>query len=362
MPIFTAEELTEICFSVFRAMGVSDAEAELVAQSMVEANLAGHDSHGVIHLPKYVREIENGLIQPGAEIQVRRESPSMATLDGGWGFGPVIAVHAVKLAALKAKATDVATVTAYRCNEVGRLGGYALIAAKEDMIGLLTVNDHGGGQCVAPYGGVEGRLSTNPMACAIPVAGRDPILLDMSTSVVASGKLRVKRNRQEALPEGWIIDANGNPSINVADFYGTPPGLLLPFGGVAAHKGFGLSVVVDILSGALSGAGCSRAGETRVGNGLFVTVINIASFTDLSAFHAEVNRFIGYVKSTKRLPGVEEILMPGERGFREERGRRQEGVFIDENIWAEIQAVVEKYRVKQRRLSSFYTTPDCCNC
>lgn len=345
MPVFTAEELTQTCLNVFRALGVSDAEAEVVTQSMVDANLVGHDSHGVIHLPKYVRELEADLIQPGARIERKRESASMAVLDGNWGFGPVIATHAVNLAIQKAKQTDVSSVAIFRCNEVGRLGGYARIAAEAGMIGILTVNDHGGGQCVAPFGGIEARLSTNPIACAIPMEGHEPILLDMSTSVVASGKVRVKESREESVPEGWIIDAAGNPTTDVDDFYGPPPGALLPFGGIAAQKGFGLSLVVDILSGALSGAGCSREGESRVGNGVFVTVINIASFVDWPDFNAEVERFIAYIKSAKRAPGVEEILVPGERGLRERNRRIQDGIFIEARTWEQIQAVAMKYQI-----------------
>ena len=345
MPVFTAEVLARTCLEVFRAMGISDAESETVTRSMVDANLVGHDSHGIIHLPKYVREIEESLIQPGAAIEMKRESPSMAALDGNWGFGPVIATQGMKLAVEKAKATDVSSVTISCCNETGRLGGYVLIAAAEKMIGILTVNDHGGGQNVAPYGGIEGRLSTNPLACAIPVEGREPILLDMSTSVVAAGKVRVRRHRNEPAPEGWLIDAAGNPSTNVEDFYGPPPGALLPFGGIAAQKGFGLSVVVDILSGALSGAGCTRQEGSRVGNGVFITVINIPSFVDLSDFNAEVNRFINYIKSSKRLPGVEAIRIPGERGKGEQERREREGIFVEDSTWEQIQAVMRKYQL-----------------
>ena len=347
MPVFTAEQLTDTCLKVFHALGVSDAEAEVVTHAMVDANLVGHDSHGVIHLPiRYVPEIEDGLIQLGAEIEVKRESPSMAVLDGNWGFGPVITTHAVELAVQKAKNTDVSSVVVSRSNEVGRLGGYTLIAAEANMICLLTVNDHGGGGCVTPFGGIEPRLSTNPLACAIPVPGREPVLLDMSTSVVASGKVRVQQHREEAVPEGWIIDAEGKPTTDAEDFYAEPPGALLPFGGIAAQKGFGLSLVVDILSGALSGAGCTRGCESRPGNGIFVTAINIASFVDLPYFNQEVERFIKYIKSAKKLPGVEEILVPGERGFRERTRRQQEGIFIEEDTWEQIKAVTHKYQVE----------------
>ena len=347
MPALTAEKLTESCLKIFRALGVSDAEAAVVTCAMVDANLVGHDSHGVIHLPlKYVPEIEAGLIKLDAEIEIKRESPSMAVLDGNWGFGPVIATHAVKLAVRKAKSNDLGSVVVSRSNEVGRLGGYALIAAESDMICLLTVNDHGAGGCVVPFGGIEPRLSTNPLACAIPLPGRDPLLLDMSTSVVASGKVRVQQHRKEAVPEGWILDSAGMPTTNVDDFYADPPGALLPFGGIAAQKGFGLSLVVDILSGALSGAGCTREDETRPGNGIFVTVINIASFVGLPGFNEEADRFVKYIKSAQKSPGVEEIFVPGERGFRERERRERDGIYVEEETWEQIKTIAERYQVE----------------
>ena len=228
------------------------------------------------------------------------------------------------------------------------------------MIGLLMANDHGGGTCVAPYGGVEGRLSTNPIACAVPLANTSPtryaeadscqtditeeplkkIVLDMSTSVVASGKIRVKQHRNEAVPHGWLVDAKGESTTNPDDFYSMPPAALLPFGGIAAHKGFGLSVIVDILAGALTGAGCSKNEDARVGNGLFVLVINIASFREFPGFSAEIERFIGYLKSAKRAAGVDAIRMPGERGWEEQHKREREGIPIDAETWQQIQALL----------------------
>lgn len=307
---------------------------------MVDANLVGHDSHGVIHLPKYVRELEEGLIEPEACIDVVQESASISVLDGSWGFGPVIATHAVDLAIQKATQTDVSTVAVSRCNEVGRLGGYACLAAEAEMIGLLMANDHGGGTCVAPYGGIEGRLSTNPIACAVPIEGKKPIVLDMSTSVAASGKIRVKQNRNEAIPEGWLINAQGESTTSVDDFYGMPPATLLPFGGISAHKGFGLSMIVDILAGALTEAGCSRNKNARVGNGLFVLVINIASFRGFTGFSVQIERFIEYLKSSKPAAGVENIRVPGERGWDEQRKRELEGIPIDDETWKQIQELL----------------------
>ena len=337
---FTAEELTTVCLNVFQRLKIPIAEAEVVTKSMVDANRVGHDSHGVIHLSKYVRELEAGLIQPGAPTEVLHESASIAVLNGNWGFGPVIATRAVELAIQKAKQTDISSVAVSRCNEVGRLGGYACLAADAEMIALLMANDHGGGTCVAPHGGVEGRLSTNPMACAVPIEGKDPIVLDMSTSVVASGKIRVKQHRNESLPHGWLIDAEGKLTTNPDDFYDVPPAALLPFGGaVSVHKGFGLSVIVDILSGALTGAGCSQSEDARVGNGLFVLVMNVASFRGFPGFSAEIERFIRYLKSAKRAAGVDTIWVPGERGWEAQRRRERDGIPIDAETWAQIQAL-----------------------
>ncbi|MDE0315598.1 MAG: Ldh family oxidoreductase [Candidatus Poribacteria bacterium] len=337
MPNLTAEELTDICLNVFEKLNIPTSEAEIVTRSMVDANRVGHDSHGVIHLPKYVRELEEGVIQPGAPIETLHESASIAVLDGNWAFGPVIATRAVELAIQKAKQTDISSVAVSRCNEVGRLGGYACLAADAEMIGLLMANDHGGGTCVAPHGGIEGRLSTNPIACAVPIEGQNPIVLDMSTSVVASGKIRVKQHQNEALPDGWLINIEGESTTNTEDFYRVPPAAILPFGGIAAHKGFGLSVIVDILAGALTGAGCSRSGDARVGNGLFVLVINVASFREFPGFSAEIGQFIAYLKSAKRAAGIDVIQMPGERGWEEQRKREQDGIPIDAETWAQIQ-------------------------
>ena len=344
MPNFTAEELTELCLNVFRRFNngnIPEAEAEVVSRSMVDANRVGHDSHGVIHLPKYVRELEAGLIQPGAPTETLHESASIAVLDGHWGFGPVIATRAVELAIRKAQQTDVSAVAVSRCNEVGRLGGYACLAADAEMIGFLMANDHGGGVCVAPHGGIEGRLSTNPLACAVPIEGQAPIVLDMSTSVVASGKIRVKQHREEALPHGWLINAEGESTTDADDFYGVPPAALLPFGGrVSAHKGFGLSIIVDILAGALTGAGCSKGEDARVGNGLFVFVINVASFRGFPGFSAEVARFIEYLKSAKRAAGFDTIQMPGERGWEAQREQEREGIPIDAETWQQIRGLL----------------------
>ena len=346
MPIFTEAELTQICLNMLQSVGVLETEAEIVTKSMIDANLVGHDSHGIIHLPKYNQGIMDASIRLEAKVEIDQESPSTAVLNGNWGLGPVIAKYAMELAVQKAEQTDISSVAVRNCNEVGRLGGYGLVATDQKMISIISVNDHGSGQCVVPDGGIEAKLSTNPMVYAIPIAGQEPIILDMSTSVVASGKIRIKKNRGESVPKGWIVDSKGNSTTNVDDFYGPPPGALLPLGGIASHKGFGLSLIVDILSGALGGGGCSREEASRLGNGFFAIIIKVDSFTEFSAFSQEVKRLIKYVKSTQRSSGVEEGYIPGERGFRERDQRCRKGIVIEEETWITIQATAKDCQVQ----------------
>jgi len=159
---------------------------------------------------------------------------------------------------------------------------------------------------------------------------------------VAEGKVRVMRNRGARIPEGWILDAEGRPSTDPNDLYGPPPGALLPFGGIVGHKGYALGVMVDILSGALSGAGCSRKDATRIGNAFFITVIDIARFVPVEAFKAQVSDFVAYIKSSRKLPGVDEILIPGEPEYRTMEKRLREGIFVEEETWRQIRELAEK--------------------
>ena len=171
------------------------------------------------------------------------------------------------------------------------------------MIGLLCANSHGGGASVAPWGGIAGRLGTNPLAGGWPDGEGGALVLDITTSVVAEGKVRVKRNRGEPVPEGWIIDAAGRPSTDPADFYDEPRGSLLPFGGVMGHKGYGLGVVVELLGGALSGAGCARGRKARIGNGCFLLVIDIGRFQPLAEYAAQVRAFAAYLRASPKAAG-----------------------------------------------------------
>ncbi|MBM3235715.1 Ldh family oxidoreductase [Candidatus Poribacteria bacterium] len=353
MPIFSADYLKQAGVKVFKGAGVPDDEAEVVMRLLVKANLVGHDSHGVIRLPQYMSLIQREALHPGAPIEIVKETPSTAVINGNWGFGQVIASRAMEIAIQKAKTYSVSTVGAHHSNHVGRMADYAIMAAEEKMIGMVLVNNHGAAQQVAPYGGIERRISTNPICLAVPTGRKDtvsqtvgePLVVDITTSVVAEGKVRVARNRGQSIPEGWIIDANGNPSTNPQDLYADPPGALLPFGGIVAHKGFGLGLIVDILTGTISNAGFSRVNPPRIGNAIFLTVINISNFMPIEEYLEQVDTFIEYIKSSKPMPGFDEVLVPGEPETRMEKKRLTEGIFVEAETWKQITDVAKSVGV-----------------
>ncbi len=321
-------------------MDVPADEAPLVAGGVARANLAGHDSHGLIRLEQYARMVREGQIVPGAPTAVVHEKAGAALLDGGWNFGQVVATRAVELGIRKARECGTATVCVRHANHLGRLGEYTLMAAEQGFVALGGVNNHGRGVLVAPFGGSDGRLATNPISIASPGADH-PLLLDITTSVVAEGKVRIKRNAGLPTPEGWLINNRGESTTDPADLYTEPRGAILPFGGSVAHKGYGLAVMVDVLSGALSGGGCSRGSTARLGNAMWFTLIDVESFVPLSEFRALVEPMVRHIKASPLAPGFTEILMPGELELREEERRRREGIAIDEETWRGVVTTAE---------------------
>jgi len=320
-------------------LGASREEAERVATHLVTNNLLGHDSHGVIHLPGYVKQVRAGEIVPGAKLETVQETPSTAVLNGNWGFGQLIAKKAMDIAIEKAAKTSISCVGVRNCNHIGRLGEYSSMAAAQNMIGIISVNDHGSAHVMAPFGGITGRLSPNPISIAFPSGDDDrPVLLDMSTTTVAEGKLLVRRSRGERVPEGWAIDASGRPVTDPSDYFGPPEGALVPLGGaLAGHKGFGLGFMLDVLDGALGGAGCSREGVTRLGNGLFISVIKISDFVHPESFKEQVENLTRFVKASELAPGFSEIIVPGEFEYRERNKRMANGITIEEETWKKLQ-------------------------
>ena len=337
MPNFTEQQLNQIAADIFEAAGVPRDEAEIISELLVDANLAGHDSHGVLRIPQYIGLMESGQIQPGVPMEIERESASHALINGNWGFGHVIAKKAMSLAVQKAKSSTISAVSIYNCNHIGRLGSYPVMAADEGLLGMVMANAGGTALYVAPFGGTDGRLATNPISIAAPTRDDYPILLDITSSVVAQGKIRVALNRGDSVPLGWLINSKGEPTTDPHDLNGPPPGALLALGGIAAHKGFALALMIDVLGGALSGAGCSGSGNTRLQNGVLMIAMDIAKFTPLDDFYTHVDELVAHVKSSPLAPGFDEILVPGEIEARREQQRAEEGIPLDDETWRQLQ-------------------------
>jgi len=341
MPVIQADRLEALTREIFVALGTPEEDARWIATLLVRSNLRGHDSHGVIRIPQYAAAVKRGDTNPKPTIRVVSETPTTALVDGDLGFGQVVARRAIEIAVAKARAQGLSAVGCFRTNHIGRLADYAELAAAQGFIAMLWVNSPTR-QSVVPLGGIARRLSTNPHAVAVPGRRGPALSLDMATSVVAQGKLRVKRNRREPAPPGWLIDAEGQPATDVEAFFGEPPGALLPLG---EHKGYGLSLVVEILGGILSGTGASGPEPGPARNGVFMLCLDVARFLPLDKFYAEVERLIVHVKSSPKARGVAEILVPGEPEERMEAERRTHGIFVEEETWSQIQAVAQELGV-----------------
>jgi uncharacterized oxidoreductase len=336
VPAFQIDELEASCAKVFVAAGLDQEEADRIAHSLVLANVFGHDSHGAVRVAQYVEALKSGRAHPGKKIEIVKEADASAVVDGGWGFGQTICHQAMDLAIEKARKRSIAVVEVFNCSHIGRLGEYVETAAEQNVLGIVMCNNHGGGLLQSPFGGIDARMSPNPIAVGIPTGGEFDVIVDMTASVVAEGKIRVKRNLGEKLPEGWIIDSDGNPSTEPDGFYGPPRGAILPFGGISAHKGYALSIVVDVLSGALGGGGLSREGGTGGGNGVFVMAIDIEAFIPPEDFERDMQAFITWLKSSRLMEGFSEILLPGELESRKRKEKEAEGVFLDDETWRQI--------------------------
>ncbi|MCY4586562.1 MAG: Ldh family oxidoreductase [Bryobacterales bacterium] len=342
MPTFTADRLKSTSRDIFVAAGARSEDARIVADALVNANLAGHDSHGVMRIPSYVRWMEKGDVNVKAEFRVVMEADAFAVIDGDWGFGQVMARKAMEVGIEKAAKSGVASISARRCSHIGRAGDYPIMVAEAGLASILFLNTHGAGSLVAPFGGIDRRLSANPIAIGIPRPGGDHIIVDISTCVVAEGKLRNFRTAGQPAPERSIIDAEGRPTTDASEFYGPPEGAILP---IAGHKGFALGLASDILAGALSGAGCTRQGIKRVGNSFWATIIDIHRIRCRSDFDRDVGDLIDWIKSSRKADGVSEILVAGEPEQRTQAKREKDGIPIHDATWTAIVETGKRYNL-----------------
>lgn len=340
MPTLQAPTLLDFATRLFTAVGVPEADASIVAKNLIGANLRGHDSHGVLRIPQYIDFLRKGDYQIGVGLEVQNESAAVVVVDGQWGLGQVQAHRLLDLVIPRARQLGLAAGTGRNFGHIGRLGEYAERAAAEGLILIATVNNNGAGQRVAPPGGLESRLGTNPLCVAVPT-GADPVVLDFGTSVAAEGKVRVHYfNDKKPVPEGWLLDSKGHPTTDPSVLYEPPMGSILPMGGTQAYKGFGLGLVLDMLSGGLTGGKSSHPGAAPAkGNNVVFLALDPAHFMGLEALVEQSGGVARFVRSTPKAEGVAAILLPGDPERLMLEYRSVEGIPLEDGHWAKLTEV-----------------------
>jgi uncharacterized oxidoreductase len=343
--------LVELVSAIMRAGGCGADEARTVARRLVDANLVGHDSHGVIRVGKYLEWVKCGWLVPNQPPSIVFENDAVTIVDGNRGFGQVTGEFAGRLGIAKASRGGIAMVGLRNCGHLGRVGDWAELAADAGQVSLHFLNTSGA-QRVAPFGGSDRRLSTNPITVGVPIAGSDPVIVDITTSMVAEGKLMVALNKGEDVPGGWIIDKQGQPTTRPADFY--DGGALLTMG---AHKGSGLSIIVDLLAGAVSTGRSSDPADTVLRNNMLSIYIDPAVYDSHGMVAREAARFVDWVRaSPQAAPGVP-VLLPGELERRTRTERAAHGVHLDDTTWRDIVSAADSVGVSGERVEALARAP-----
>jgi uncharacterized oxidoreductase len=323
-----AAALIEHSARILARLGARDGHAVRVAEALVGADLAGHASHGVRQLPYYAGQIRRGELDVASDWTVAEDAGSRLVVDGGYGFGHVIAGDAARLAGERSARDGVAVVAVRNANHIGRIGEYTEALARDGHIAIMLVDNEGSSPQLAPFGGIDRRLTNNPISFAVP--GPDhPIMLDMALSAVAESKVLHALERDVAVPDGWLLDADGRPSTDPRAY--VDGGTLVPVGGTAGgHKGYALIVVVELIVGMLTGGRICGPGDPRFSNGFVIIAVNPG---ERGTRRADVSALVDWVKSSRLREGFDEILVPGEV---EERARRQNGrvVMLDHSTAA----------------------------
>ncbi len=345
-----ADGLRRMTSAILQSGGSEAREADLVAEHLVQANLTGHDSHGVGMIPAYVRHWEAGLVVPNTRAKLVKDDGAILMFDGLRGYGRAVAGDAMAAAIARCRQTGVVAMTLANAHHIGRVGAYGELASAAGLVSLHFVNvaDHRG--LVAPFRGSDARFSTNPVCIALPGTDRQPpLLLDMATSAVAMGKVRVARNEGKPVAEGILIDPQGQPTRDPNVMYSEPRGALLSFGG---HKGYALAVVTELLAGALSGGPTLQPENERRGgtvNNMFTVLVDPARLAGVDWLHREIDGFVEYVKASPPADPKAPVLVPGdpERHARAERART--GIDVDPTTWEEILASAQKMGVDRAK-------------
>ena len=333
-----------------RGFGSEEREVELVTDNLIEANLTGHDSHGIGMLPRYSQAWVEGGLKANAHIRTLMDGGALLRVDGQRGFGQVIGREAMELAIARTRQFGSCIMALGNSHHLCRIGAWAEMAVAAGFVSIHFVNVISR-PIVAPFGGRDARFGTNPFTVGIPVAGRDPILLDFATSVIAQGKARVAHNKGEKVPFGRIIDDQGRDSDDPGYAVVDPLGAILAFG---EHKGYGMAVACEVLGGALAaGLACAgpATGEKRVLNGMLSIVIDPKAIADVATFERETRAFLDWVTASPARAGFDKVRLAGEPE-REWRAKRlAEGIPVDANSWNEILSAAARLKVDPARIN-----------
>ena len=342
----STEGLKSLCAAVFAADGMAPENAEKVAASLIEADLRGVSSHGSVRLKSYIERSHREHWNPNPQFRFEQTMPAVALMDGDAGFGALVGTAAMEKAVELAESFGVGICAARNSSHFGMAAYYALLAAERDMLGFVCTN---GMPNLAPFGGREGMLGTNPFSIALPAKDQEPLVLDVACSVTARGNVSNYKREGKPLPEGWCMDAEGHPTTDPA---AALKGTMLPFGG---HKGSGLAVFVDMLSGIFSGAaygvhlrdGQKEGHEGGPGVGHFFLAAKLSAFSDPDALKERIRTALDEIRSSAPAPGFDEVLMPGDVEARKYRINRERGVLMGEGSWQEIREVCRRFGIAE---------------
>lgn len=341
--LIKADALSAFLTQIFTSAGSSAAEAKRVGQNLVDANLAGHDSHGVIRTPRYLFWLKKGKLIADQNVSVVSDSGSLLVLDGNYGYGQTVGPQAVERGIARAARHGLCIVALRHAGHLGRIGAFAEMAAEAGQVSIHFVNV-AGSVLVAPFGGTQRRMSTAPIAIGVPSPEGPPVILDFATSLVAEGKVLVAAKGGKPLPPGSLIGPDGKPSRDPALLYGDADPAITPdkregAGAITTmgeHKGSGLALMCELLAGALTGSGATGPDYNRIYNGMLSIYMSVEHFDTGETYAEEIKRYIAYFKSSKPVSDDGEVLVPGEPELRKRTQRLREGIPLSRDAWKAI--------------------------
>mgnify|MGYP001335519160 FL=1 len=345
--------LMQVAAAILQKAGAELDRAQAVAEHLVAANLKGHDSHGVGMIPNYVKSMLSELIHPQNDALLTRDSGAVLTFDGNLGFGRVVGMQAMDQGIERAKSHGISCVALGNAAHLGRIGAFAEHCAEAGLISTHYVNVVGHDPMVVAYGGRDRRFITNPFCCAVPRADGQHVVLDMATTTVAAGKVRVAYMKGEPVPDHSLVDRNGVETTDASVIFSKDGGgAMQPFG---LHKGYGLMVMCELLGGALGGNFTMQPGNPRIGatlNNMLSVILDPSAIGDLAAYDAEVTAMIDYIYASEAADGVEKVLIPGDPERQSLAARSRDGIDIDENSWQDITNAATSAGLSEKEISA----------